>query len=73
MKTDFSARPVLSNGKTGSGAHDCSAIGCLRKNLEIKYTCRAILDTLKDMNFAQIEDQGFMPVYPGNKLTDEPP
>ena len=25
-------------------------------------------DTLKDMNFAQIEDQGFMPVYTRSKL-----
>ena len=41
------------------------------KKLGNKYTCRAILDTLKDMNFAQIEDQGFMPVYTRSKLTDD--
>lgn len=30
-----------------------------RKKLNYKYTCETIFDTLKAMNFADVEDQGF--------------
>ena len=77
MKTDFSARPVFVQREDRIRAHflvcflSLLCYRLLEKKLGNKYTCRAILDTLKDMNFAQIEDQGFMPVYTRSKLTDD--
>ena len=41
-----------------------------RKLLE-EYTCSQILTTLKDMNFARVEDQGYMPLYQREKITDD--
>ena len=42
----------------------------LEKKLDYKYTCEEILDTLKSMNFAEIQEQGFIPLYKRSKLTD---
>ena len=35
-----------------------------------KYTCENILQTLKEINFADIKEQGFIPLYKRNELTD---
>ena len=35
----------------------------LEKKLDSKYTCEELLDTLKAMNFAEIQEQGFIPLY----------
>ena len=43
----------------------------MSRKLENKYTCEELLDKLKEMNFADIEGQGFMPLYTRNKLTDD--
>ena len=43
----------------------------LEKKLGDEYTCDEILRTLKEMNFADIEDQGYMPLYKRTKLTDD--
>lgn len=45
-------------------------IRLLEKKLDKKYTCSEILNTLKEMNFADIEEQGYMPLYSRTKLTD---
>lgn len=42
-----------------------------RKKLNYKYTCETILDTLKAMNFADVEEQGFIPLYKREKITDD--
>ena len=42
----------------------------LEKKLGGSYTCEEILETLKKMDFADIEDQGYMPLYRRSKLTD---
>ena len=42
----------------------------LEKKLGGEYTCEAILGTLNEMNFADIESQGYMPLYKRTKLTD---
>lgn len=34
------------------------------------YACEEILRTLGEMDFADIEDQGYMPLYRRSKLTD---
>lgn len=36
-----------------------------------KYTCEELLDTLKAMNFAGIQEQGFMPLYKRESITDD--
>ncbi|MEE3496880.1 MAG: transposase, partial [Butyrivibrio sp.] len=33
--------------------------------------CEEILDTLRDMNFAEVEEQGFMPLYTRNEIKDD--
>ena len=42
----------------------------LEKGLGNTYTCETILDKLKTMNFADVQEQGFMPLYTRDKLTD---
>lgn len=76
MKTDFSARPVYLRDENRIKAHFLIcflALLCYRlleKKLDYKYTCEEILNTLKSMNFAEIQEQGFIPLYKRNKLTD---
>lgn len=76
MKTEFSARPVYVRDEDRIKAHFLVCFlallifRLLEKKLGKTYTCSEILNTLKRMNFADIEDQGFMPLYPRTKLTD---
>ena len=42
----------------------------LEKDLGPDFTCEMILDKLKTMNFANIQDQGFIPLYTRDRLTD---
>lgn len=77
MKTDFSARPVYVQREERIKAHFLVCFLALVhfRILEIKlgkkYTCDQILDKLKEMNFANIEEQGFMPLYTRDYLTDD--
>lgn len=43
----------------------------LEKKLDSKYTCEELLKVLKSMNFAEIQEQGFMPLYKREKITDD--
>ena len=76
MKTDFSARPVYLQRDERITAHflicflALLSYRLLEKKLDNKYTCEEILSTLKEINFADIEGQGFMPLYKRSKLTD---
>ncbi len=76
MKTEFCARPVYVRNEDRIKAHFLVCFlallifRLLEKKLDKKYTCSELLDTLKQMNFADIEEQGFMPLYPRTKLTD---
>ena len=76
MKTDFSARPVYIRNGERIKAHFLVCFlallifRLLEKKLGKKYTCEEILDALKDMNFADLEEQGFMPLYSREKITD---
>lgn len=76
MKTDFSARPVYLQDENRIKAHFLICFLALlfyriiEKKLDHRYTCDEILHTLKSMNFAEIEDQGFMPLYRREKITD---
>lgn len=77
MKTDFSARPAYVSREDRIKAHFliCFLALLVYRLLEAKldgqYTCNEILSKLKEMNFAKIEEQGFIPLYTRNTLTDE--
>ena len=77
MKTDFSARPVYLQNENRIKAHFLTCFlalliyRILEKKLDYKYTCEDILDTLKEMNFANLQEQGFIPLYKRLKITDD--
>ncbi len=77
LKTDFSARPVYLQNENRIKAHflvcflALLSYRILEKKLDYKYTSDEILDTLKSMNFAGIEEQGFVPLYKREKITDD--
>lgn len=77
MKTDFSARPVYVRREDRITAHFLTCFlallvyRMLEKKLDKKYTCGEILKTLKEMNFADVEGQGFIPLYQREAITDD--
>ena len=76
MKTDFSARPVYLQDDNRIKAHflicflSLTIYRYLEKKLDLQYTCEELLGTLKAMNFAEIHEQGFIPLYKREKITD---
>ena len=76
MKSDFEARPVYLHNDTRIKAHFLICFLALmiyrylEKELNYAFTCETILDKLKSMNFADIQEQGFIPLYTRDKLTD---
>ena len=77
MKTDFSARPIYLREENRIKAHflicflALTIYRYLEKKLDSKYTCEELLDALKGMNFAGIQEQGFIPLYRREKITDD--
>ena len=77
MKTDFSARPVYLQDENRIKAHflicflALTIYRFLEKKLDAKYTCEELLDILKEMNFAEIQEQGFIPLYKRERITDD--
>ncbi len=76
MKTDFEARPIYLQDENRIKAHflicflALLSYRLLEKKLEASYTCETILETLREFNFAGIQEQGFIPLYKRNKITD---
>lgn len=76
MKTDFSARPVYLHDDNRIKAHFLICFlallmyRILEKELGYDYTCEEVLDTLKSMNFANVQEQGFIPLYKRTEITD---
>ena len=76
MKTDFEARPIYLQEDMRIKAHFLICFLALviyrylEKGLGNTYTCETILAKLKTMNFANVQEQGFMPLYTRDKLTD---
>lgn len=76
MKTDFTARPVYASLEKHIKAHFLICFlalllyRILENKLDSRYTCEEILSKLKKMNFADIQEQGFIPLYSRDKLTD---
>ncbi len=77
MKTDFEARPVFLQNETRIKAHFLTCFLSLviyryiEKALNGSHTCETILATLKNMNFAGVQEQGYIPLYKRDKLTDK--
>lgn len=76
MKTEFEARPVFLHEDLRIKAHflicflSLIIYRYLEKELKNEYTCETILRKLKTMNFADIQEQGYIPLYTRDKLTD---
>ena len=77
VKTDFAARPVYLQDENRISAHflicflTLMLYRYLEKKLDYKYTCEEILSTLKAMNFADLQEQSFVPLYKKEKITDD--
>ena len=77
MKTDFEARPVYLAREDRIKAHFLTCFlallhfRLLKRSLSGAYTTEQLLENLKSINFADIEEQGFMPVYERTALTDD--
>ena len=77
MKTDFSARPVYVQREDRIRAHflicflSLLIYRILEKKLNKQYTCEELLEALRSYEFADVQGQGFMPIYESTKLTDE--
>lgn len=77
LKTDFATRPIYLQDETRIKAHflicflSLLSYRLIERKTDYKYTCETILETLKGMNFAEIEEQGFVPLYKRKKITDD--
>ena len=77
MKTDFEARPVYLSREDRIKAHFLTCFlallhfRLLKRSLRTSYTTEQLLGVLRSINFADIEEQGFMPVYERQAITDE--
>lgn len=76
MKTDFRSRPAYVRTDDRIKAHFMTCFlslilfRYLEKKLGYKYTCRDILDTLRNMNFLAVTGEGYIPTYTRTDLTD---
>lgn len=76
MKLEFKARPVYLQREDRITAHFVTCFLALtlfrylEKRLEEKYTCREILDTLKEFQFHKVQGFGYLPSYTRTDLTD---
>ena len=76
MKTDFSARPVYVSREDRIRAHFLTCFLALLVfrllKREVKFSCTTcqLLEVLRGMEFADVQEQGFTPVYERTLLTD---
>lgn len=76
MKTEFKARPVYLKKDKRITAHFTTCFlalliyRILEKKLEEKYTTDEIITELKDMNFYEVQGEGYIPVYKRTEFTD---
>lgn len=77
MKTDFEARTVYLTREDRIKAHFLTCFlsllhfRLLKRSLKDAYTTEQLLQTLRNIKFADVEEQGFMPVYERQKITDD--
>lgn len=76
LKTDFSARPVYLQNENRIRAHflicflSLAVYRFLERKLNYKYICEELLETLRGMNFAGVQEQGFIPLFKRDAITD---
>jgi transposase len=76
MKTEFKARPVYLSREDRIKAHFTSCFmslvlyRLLEKKLGNRFTCQEIINGLKEMNFYEIEGEGYIPTYTRTDFTD---
>lgn len=77
MKTDFEARPAYVSREDRVKAHFLTCFlallhfRLLQRSLKDTYTTDQLLRVLKSIRFADVEEQGFMPVYERQEITDQ--
>ena len=77
LKTDFAVRPVYLHRNERIHAHflicflSLLVYRLLEKKLDKKYTRADILNPLQNFEFADVQGQGFIPIYESTKLTDD--
>ena len=77
MKTDFDARPVYVSREDRIKAHFLTCflallhLRLLKRSIKTPCTTEQLLEILRGMNYADVKEQGFMPVYERQKITDE--
>lgn len=76
MKSEFDSRPVFLSREDRIKAHFMTCFIALviyrfiEKELDDKYTCPEIIDTLRSMNMVKHDGQGWTPAYTRTELTD---
>lgn len=76
MKTEFDARPVYVSREDRIRAHFLVCFlallhfRLLKRSLKLPCTTEQLLEVLQGMNHANIKEQGFMPVYEWQEITD---
>ena len=77
LKTDFKARPVYLKRDDRIKAHFTTCFlslliyRILEHKLDEKYTNEKIISTLREMNLAYESEEGYIPLYTRNDITDE--
>lgn len=77
MKSEFDARPVYVRRDERITSHflicflSLLIYRLLERKLGNQYTCEELLNTLKEMDFADVEEQGYIPLYSREKITDD--
>jgi hypothetical protein len=76
MKSEFKARPVYLSDDDRISAHFASCFialtiyRLLEKRLGGEFTCRTIINGLKNMNFLEVRGEGYIPSYTRTDFTD---
>lgn len=76
MKSEFKARPVYLSREDRIKAHFTTCFMALiiyrflEKRLSDQFTCSEIISGLKEMNFYEIDREGYVPTYTRTKFTD---
>lgn len=77
MKSEFKARPVYLQRDDRITAHFTTCFisliiyRLLEKKLGERYTCSEIISGLRDMNFYEINGEGYIPTYTRTDFTDD--
>ncbi len=77
MKSEFKARPIFLSREDRIKAHFLTCylslivFRLLEKRLNSKYTCAEIVQNLRNMNFYEVDGEGYVPTYTRNDFTDD--